>query len=359
MSRPAAKPSPTYAEAGVDISAGAEMVEAIASKVRSTHKHRPGAGKFGGFAGLFDLAAAGYRDPLLAAATDGVGTKIKIAVAMDDHGGIGIDLVAMCVNDLIAQGVEPLFFLDYFAMSKLDVKRGNELVRGIAEGCRQARCVLIGGETAEMPGFYASGDYDLAGFAVGAVERGEQLPSRRLGEGDVLLGIASSGLHANGFSLVRHVIEERSMSLHKPAPFDNDLCLGQALLIPTRIYVRPLLEAIHQTKAVHALVHVTGGGVIENLPRVLPKSLMAHVSLSTFKPLPVFQWLYEEGNIEASEMLRTFNCGIGMIAIVAKERVDEVRSILLNDNHHVEEIGQIERRASSGPPLQFHGELFQ
>src|ERR671917_228725 len=296
----------TYAEAGVDIDAGNAMVEAIKPLVRATR--RPGAeAEIGGFGGLFDLKAAGFRDPVLVAANDGVGTKVKIAIEAGIHETIGIDLVAMCVNDIVVQGAEPLFFLDYFAVGKLRPEVGVAVVKGIAEGCRLAGCALIGGETAEMPGLYAAEDYDLAGFAVGAAERGTLLPRADVAPGDVLLGLPSSGAHSNGFSLIRRIAGHAGLTWSDAAPFAQARSLGQALLEPTRIYVKPLLAAIRATGAVKALAHITGGGFPDNIPRVLPKGLGASLDLGSIPVPPVFGWLAKTGGVAETEMLRTFN----------------------------------------------------
>jgi len=304
-----------YAAAGVDIDAGNRMVELIKPLVRRTA--RAGAdSEIGGFGGLFDLKAAGFSDPLLVAATDGVGTKVKIAIETARHDTIGIDLVAMSVNDLVVQGAEPLFFLDYFACGKLDPAVGAQVVSGIATACRETRCALIGGETAEMPGLYQTGDYDLAGFAVGAVDRNGLLPRKDVAAGDVILGLAATGVHSNGFSLVRRVAAEAGLSWDQPAPFAPSKSLGEVLLTPTRLYVRSCLAAIRETEAVKALAHITGGGFTENIPRVLPEGLAASLDLDRVPVLPVFKWLAASGKIGEREMLRTFNCGIGMIAIV-------------------------------------------
>jgi len=317
----------TYAEAGVDIDAGNAMVEAIKPLVRATR--RPGAdAEIGGFGGLFDLKAAGFRDPVLVAANDGVGTKVKIAIEAGLHDTIGIDLVAMCVNDIVVQGAEPLFFLDYFAVGKLAPEVGVAVVRGIAEGCRRAGCALIGGETAEMPGLYAAEDYDLAGFAVGAAERGTLLPRTDIAPGDVLLGLPSSGLHSNGFSLVRRIVGDAGLRWSDPAPFAPSRSLGEALLEPTRIYVKPLLAAIRQTGAIKALAHITGGGFPDNIPRVLPKGLGANLDLDAIPVPPVFGWLAKTSRVAESEMLRTFNCGIGMITVAARSKADAVMGAL-------------------------------
>jgi phosphoribosylformylglycinamidine cyclo-ligase len=306
----------TYAQAGVDIDAGNRMVELIKPLVRATA--RPGAdAEIGGFGGLFDLKPLGFKDPVLVAANDGVGTKVKIAIETGRHDTIGIDLVAMSVNDLVVQGAEPLFFLDYYATGRLEPEIGAAVVAGISIGCRQAGCALIGGETAEMPGLYQGDDYDLAGFAVGAAERGALLPRRDIAEGDVIIGLASSGVHSNGFSLVRKVIAKSGLLWSAPAPFDANCSLGEAILTPTRIYVKSCLAAIRATNGVKGLAHITGGGFPDNIPRVLPKGLGARIDLASVPVLPVFKWLAEEGNIAQKEMLRTFNCGIGMIVITA------------------------------------------
>jgi phosphoribosylformylglycinamidine cyclo-ligase len=304
-----------YAAAGVDIDAGNRLVDMIRPMVRLTARAGADA-EIGGFGGLFDLKAAGFTDPILVAATDGVGTKVKLAVDIDRHDTIGIDLVAMSVNDLVVQGAEPLFFLDYFACSKLDADVAAKVVEGIAAACREVRCALIGGETAEMPGLYQAGDYDLAGFAVGAVAREALLPRTDIAPGDVIIGLASSGVHANGFSLVRRIVATSGHSLAAPAPFDGSRTLGEALLTPTRLYVRSCLAAIRATKAVKALAHITGGGFIDNIPRVIPQGLCALVDLDRVPVSPVFKWLAAAGEVDQQEMLRTFNCGIGMIAVV-------------------------------------------
>jgi phosphoribosylformylglycinamidine cyclo-ligase len=312
----------TYADAGVDIDAGNAMVDAIKPLVRATR--RPGAdAEIGGFGGLFDLKAAGFTDPILVAANDGVGTKVKIAIDTGIHHTIGIDLVAMCVNDIVVQGAEPLLFLDYFATGKLRPGIGIEIVRGIADGCRQAGCALIGGETAEMPGLYAEGDYDLAGFAVGAAERGSLLP-RAVRPGDILIGLPSSGVHSNGFSLVRRIVERSGLAWTDAAPFAPGMSLAEALLEPTRIYVKALLAILKATDGVNALVHITGGGFPDNIPRILPDGVGVRLDLDAIPTTPVFGWLSGTGGVSEGEMLRTFNCGIGMIVVAAAERADEV-----------------------------------
>ncbi len=330
----------TYAASGVNIDAGNRMVELIKPLVRSTA--RPGAdAEIGGFGGLFDLRGAGFSDPVLVAGTDGVGTKVKLAVDTGRHDTIGIDLVAMCVNDLVVQGAEPLFFLDYFACGRLDPEIGARVVTGIAAGCRQAGCALIGGETAEMPGLYREGDYDLAGFAVGAVERAGILPRADVRAGDAVLGLASSGVHSNGFSLVRAVAARAGLKWDAPAPFDPGRQLGEALLTPTRIYVKSCLAAIRETGAVKALAHITGGGFPENIPRVLPAGLGVQIDLSRVPLQPVFKWLARAGDIAQEEMLRTFNCGIGMVAIAAPDRVDAVAAVLRRNGEAVVSLGEV------------------
>lgn len=337
----------TYADAGVDIDAGNLMVDKIKPLVRSTR--RPGAdGEIGGFGGLFDLKAAGFKDPVLVAANDGVGTKLKIAIDSGKHDTIGVDLVAMCVNDLVVQGAEPLFFLDYFATGKLDPEQGVSIVKGIADGCKQAGCALIGGETAEMPGLYREGDYDLAGFAVGAAERGQLLPTNDIAEGDVLLGLASSGCHSNGFSLVRRIVESSGLGWSDPAPFEKGATLAEALLAPTRIYVKSVLKAIRETHGVKALAHITGGGFPENIPRVLPKDYSAELDLDAIDGPPVFSWLARTGGVEAREMMRTFNCGIGMVIVVASGQAAQVAAVLQEAGEIVTPIGRIVPRRDEG-----------
>ncbi len=329
----------TYADAGVSIDAGNALVKAIGPLARSTA--RPGAdSELGGFGGIFDLKAAGYRDPLLVAANDGVGTKLKLAIEMNRHSGVGIDLVAMCANDLVVQGAEPLFFLDYFATGHLDTEVAEAVVASIAEGCRRAGCALIGGETAEMPGMYAPGDYDLAGFCVGAVERDQLLDGRRVAAGDLVVGIASSGVHSNGFSLVRRIAEERGWDLAAEAPFLPGVTLGEALLEPTRIYVKPLLPLVRDG-LIHALAHITGGGLLENVPRVLPDGVRAEIDPASWDYPPLFALLQEGGSIAPQEMARTFNCGIGMVAIVAPSDADLVISRLRDSGEKALVIGTI------------------
>ncbi|PZU50320.1 MAG: phosphoribosylformylglycinamidine cyclo-ligase [Sphingomonas sp.] len=331
------RPPATYADAGVSIEAGNQLVKMIAPLVRATR--RPGAdAEIGGFGGIFDLKAAGFTDPLLVAATDGVGTKLRLAIESGRHGSIGQDLVAMCVNDLIVQGAEPLFFLDYFATGKLETGVAEDVVAGIARACAEAGCALIGGETAEMPGMYAAGDYDLGGFAVGAVERDELLTGDRVAAGDVLLGIASSGAHSNGYSLVRRLVEGEA--LDAPAPFDPDTLLIDALLAPTRLYVKPLLPLLKAGR-IHALAHITGGGLLENVPRVLPDGTRAVIEAANWPLPPLFRWLQAEGRMEAAELARTFNCGIGMILAVAPADVQAVADALGDAGETVFCVGEI------------------
>ncbi len=337
----------TYSDAGVDIDAGNLLVEKIKPAVRSTR--RPGAdGEIGGFGGLFDLRAAGFTDPVLVAANDGVGTKLKIAIDADRHDTVGIDLVAMCVNDLVVQGAEPLFFLDYFATGKLDPDQGAAIVGGIAEGCRQAGCALIGGETAEMPGMYQGGDYDLAGFAVGAAERGQLLPAGDIAEGDVILGLASSGVHSNGFSLVRKIVTISGLGWQDAAPFAAGKTLGEALLAPTRIYVKSLLSVIRQTGGIKALAHITGGGFPDNIPRVLPDHLAAEINLDAISVPAVFSWLAKTGGVAEKEMLRTFNCGVGMIAVVNPDQSEAVSAALEKAGETVVTLGTMTARTEAG-----------
>jgi phosphoribosylformylglycinamidine cyclo-ligase len=334
--------SPTsYRDAGVDIDAGNALVEAIKPLAKATRRAGADA-DLGGFGALFDLKRAGFNDPILVAANDGVGTKLKIAIETGLHGTIGIDLVAMCVNDLLAQGAEPLFFLDYYATGKLDVDVARSVISGIADGCKLAGCALIGGETAEMPGMYTGKDYDLAGFAVGAVERGQILPRSDVAVGDVLIGLPSSGVHSNGYSLVRRLVSEAKLSWDAPAPFDASRTMADALLVPTRIYVKPVLKAIRETGGIKALAHITGGGLSENLPRVLPDGIAAHVDLTTWPAPAVFGWLQQTGRLDDAEMLRTFNCGIGMILVVAKNGADAVVELLKTEGEHPVRIGEIE-----------------
>jgi phosphoribosylformylglycinamidine cyclo-ligase len=330
----------TYADSGVDIDAGNRLVDLIKPMVRATARAGADA-EIGGFGGLFDLKAAGFTDPVLVAATDGVGTKVKIAIDAGIHDSIGIDLVAMSVNDLVVQGAEPLFFLDYFACGKLDPETTAAIIAGIAEGCRESGCALIGGETAEMPGLYKDGDYDLGGFAVGAAERGTLLPRPDVEAGDAVIGLASSGLHSNGFSLVRKIVELSGLAFDVQAPFSPVMTLGGALLTPTRLYVKSCLRAIRESGAVKGLAHITGGGFTDNIPRVLPKHLGVGIDLAQLQVLPVFKWLAEQGGVAELEMLRTFNCGIGMIVIVKSEAIKQVTDIFTASGEAVTVLGEV------------------
>ncbi len=344
----------TYADAGVDIDAGNRLVDRIKPFARATR--RPGAdAELGGFGGLFDLKAAGFVDPLLVAANDGVGTKVKIAIESGIYDTIGIDLVAMCVNDIVVQGAEPLLFLDYFAAGRLDVTVAAAVVKGIADGCVESGCALVGGETAEMPGLYADGDFDLAGFAVGAAERGTLLPRSGLKPGDAVIGLPSSGLHSNGFSLVRRIVSISGLDWDAPAPFEPSRSLAAALLTPTRLYVRPLLKVLKQATGVMALAHITGGGYPDNLPRVLPEGLAAALDLGAFAPPPVFSWLAAVGRVSEAEMLRTFNCGFGMAVFVTSEREDEATQALELAGLKPVLIGRLEN--SDGPRVRLRGRL--
>lgn len=335
----------TYRDSGVDIDAGNALVEALKPLVKQTRRIGADA-DLGGFGGLFDLKRAGFRDPILVATNDGVGTKLKIAIDTGHHKTIGIDLVAMCVNDLVVAGAEPLFFLDYFATGKLDVATARDVIAGIAAGCVEAGCALIGGETAEMPGMYQAKDYDLAGFSVGAAERGEILPRSDVAVGDILIGLPSSGVHSNGYSLVRRLVANEKLEWTSVAPFEPERSLAEALLEPTRIYVKPLLAAIEATGgvsegAIKSLSHITGGGISENLPRVLPETVAARIDLSAWQPPPVFGWLARAGHLDDAEMLRTFNCGIGMIVVADKSRAGEVVSALQEAGEAPHIIGEI------------------
>ena len=336
----------TYKNSGVDINAGAALVEAIKPLAKSTARRGAGA-ELGGFGAMFDPAAAGFKDPILVSATDGVGTKLKIATATGRHDTIGIDLVAMCVNDLVVQGAEPLFFLDYFASGRLDPAVAEAVITGIAAGCRTAGCALIGGETAEMPDMYADGDYDVAGFSVGAVERDDILTGESIAEGDIMLGLASSGLHSNGFSLVRRMVAELDLDLNATAPFDSDRTLGEVLLTPTRIYVKSCLAA-HRAGLIKGLAHITGGGFDENIPRVLPNGLAAEIDAATWDLPPVFKWLVGAG-VAPDELSRTFNCGIGMVAVVAREQAAEAEGILSLSGETVWRIGELVARTPQLP----------
>ena len=340
----------TYADAGVDIDAGNALIERIKPAAAATKRPGTMAG-LGGFGALFDLKAAGFDDPILVAATDGVGTKLKIAIETGNVAGVGIDLVAMCVNDLICQGAEPLFFLDYFATGKLDLDQATAVINGIAMGCESSGCALIGGETAEMPGMYSGADFDLGGFAVGAMERGAHLPIGVL-KGDVILGLTSDGLHSNGFSLVRRVVELSGLGWDSPCPW-SDETLGKALLTPTKLYVKGAVQAIREGGVIHALAHITGGGLSENLPRALPDGLGAEINLDAWSMPTVFSWLSEIGGIKPEEMLKTFNSGIGMVAIVPTGKVDVATSFFESEGHKVIDIG----RVVDGEGVTYRGNL--
>ena len=322
-------------------------MEAIKPLAKATARAGSDAG-LGGFGALFDLKAAGYRDPILVATTDGVGTKLKLAILTGRHDTIGIDLVAMCVNDLVVQGAEPLFFLDYFATGKLDVSIARRVLAGIADGCREVGCALIGGETAEMPGMYAAGDYDLAGFAVGAVERGAVLDGSGVEARDIVLGLAASGVHSNGFSLVRRIVEQSGLAYDAPAPFAPECTLGEVLLTPTRLYAKSCRAAL-ATGGIRALAHITGGGLLENIPRVLPDGLAAELDARAWPLPPVFRWLADTGRIAPMEMARTFNCGIGMIAVVEAAAVERVSATLVAAGESIYRIGRIVPRVASAP----------
>ncbi|WP_281967402.1 phosphoribosylformylglycinamidine cyclo-ligase [Roseovarius nanhaiticus] len=339
----------SYADAGVDIDAGNALVERIKPAAKRTA--RPGVmSGLGGFGALFDLKAAGYHDPVLVAATDGVGTKLRIAIDTGNVDGVGIDLVAMCVNDLVCQGAEPLFFLDYFATGKLETEKAARIIEGIAEGCALSGTALIGGETAEMPGMYPAGDFDLAGFAVGAMERGTALPEG-VSEGDILLGLASNGVHSNGYSLVRKLVEMSGLGWDAECPWGEGT-LGAALLTPTRLYVKPALAAI-RAGGVHALAHITGGGLTENLPRVLPEDLGADIDLGAWDLPGVFGWLRETGSMDEAELLKTFNCGIGMIVAVDAGQADSLAALLAEQGETVHRIGQV----TKGAGIRYSGTL--
>jgi phosphoribosylformylglycinamidine cyclo-ligase len=339
----------TYAQAGVDIDAGNELVERIKPASKSTQRSGSMSG-LGGFGAMFDPKAAGFTDPILVGATDGVGTKLRLAIDMGDVSSVGIDLVAMCVNDLICQGAEPLFFLDYFATGMLDVAQAAQVIEGVAKGCRLSGCALIGGETAEMPGMYAKDDFDLAGFAVGAMERGTHLPAD-LALGDVLIGLPSSGVHSNGFSLVRRIVADKGLTWESPAPF-GDGTLGAALLTPTALYVTSCLAAL-TVGGVHAMAHITGGGLTENLPRIFPDDLGAAINLSTIPALPIMAWLSVSGGITEAEMLKTFNCGIGMILAVAPDQAAAVEYELVAHDMRPVRMGEV----IAGQGVQYSGQL--
>jgi len=345
----------SYAAAGVDIDAGNKLVDRIKPLAKATTRSGNMA-SLGGFGALFDPKAAGFKDPILVSATDGVGTKLKLAFATNIHNTVGIDLVAMCVNDLVVQGAEPLFFLDYFACGALDIDRTEAVIAGIAKGCELAGCALVGGETAEMPGMYDAEDYDLAGFSVGAAERDALLPrTDDMQAGDVLIGLTSSGFHSNGFSLVRKILEREGLDLASKAPFDNSRTVGEALLTPTKIYVKSCLKAIRDTGAIKGLAHITGGGLTENLPRVLPDDVRAEVDLDAWQLPDMFTWAQKAGNVTEAEMLKTFNCGMGMVLVCDAEKADDAIAALEAEGEHAVRIGQL--RSRSGDAVTYKGSL--
>ena len=337
----------TYADAGVDIDAGNELVDRIKPAAKRTT--RPGVmSGLGGFGAMFDLKGAGYKDPILVAATDGVGTKLRIAIDTGNVDGVGIDLVAMCVNDLVCQGAEPLFFLDYFATGKLELDQATRIIEGIAKGCELSGCALIGGETAEMPGMYPAGDFDLAGFSVGAMERGAELP-KGVNVGDVLLGLTSSGVHSNGYSLVRKLVEHSGLAWGYDCPWASGT-LGEALLAPTTLYVKGAVAAMQD---VNALAHITGGGLTENLPRILPLGMGADINLDAWELPAVFKWLAKQGDMAQAELLKTFNCGIGMIAVVPADKIDAARATFADAGHGIVEMGHV----NNGECVSYTGSL--
>ena len=350
--------SSAYKEAGVDIDAAAALVEDIKPHIKKTHRSGVMSG-IGGFGALFDLKDTGYKDPVLVSGTDGVGTKIKIAIDTDTHDTIGIDAVAMCVNDIVVQGAEPLFFLDYFATGKLENHVAEAVIKGVANGCEISGCALIGGETAEMPGLYADGDYDLAGFCVGAVERDSMITGEAIKEGDVILGLASSGIHSNGFSLVRHIIKSaQGYDYNTAASFSEGKPLKELLLEPTRIYVKPILEALKITgndgkPAIHGMAHITGGGLWENVPRVLPENVAAVIDCASWELPPVFQWLKEAGNLKPMDLATTLNTGIGMVVICDKDQADALIAQFKRTGENVFEIGLIKKRNASDENIIF------
>jgi phosphoribosylformylglycinamidine cyclo-ligase len=344
----------SYKDAGVNIDEGNALVDTIKPLASATK--RVGADtNLGGFGGLFDLKACGYEDPVLVSATDGVGTKLNLAFTTNQHHTVGIDLVAMCVNDLVVQGAEPLFFLDYFATGALENHVAADVIKGIAQGCKESGCALIGGETAEMPGLYSNGHYDLAGFAVGAVERNKILPNAQISAGDKIIGLQSSGIHSNGFSLVRRLIEHHGLSYEDKAPFDNNKTLGEALLTPTKLYVKSCLEAIKK-HPVSALAHITGGGFLENIPRVLPENLGAEINISSWTPPAVYQWINDLGSVKTEEMFRTFNCGIGMTLVVAEKHAQETCDTLRSSGEEASIIGEIVSRETTEAVTLSHTE---
>lgn len=337
-----------YKTAGVDIDAGAKLVDDIKPHIKKTNRSGVMAG-LGGFGALFDLKATGYKDPILVSGTDGVGTKLKIAIDTGKHDTIGIDAVAMCVNDIIVQGAEPLFFLDYFATGKLENNVAQDVIKGIAKGCEESGCALIGGETAEMPGMYQEGDYDIAGFSVGAVEREDMITGEAVKDGDVILGLASSGVHSNGFSLVRHILKNNNLNYSDAAPYNTGLNLGDVLLEPTKLYVKPLLNAMKirddaGKTAIHGMVHITGGGFYENVPRIMPETLSAHIDTKSWELPPLFKWLAEAGNLSNHDLATTFNCGIGMAVICDAAHAQAIETALKESGETVFNLGTVKTR---------------
>ena len=345
-----------YKDAGVDIEAGNILVNRIKPFVKATD--RAGVmGGFGGFGSFFDPKAAGFKDPIFVSGTDGVGTKLKIAIDMKKFDTIGIDLVAMCVNDLLVQGAEPLFFLDYYACGALKVDEAADVIKGIAKGCELSNCALIGGETAEMPGMYSENDFDLAGFAVGAVERDNVITGQNIAEGDVILGLASNGVHSNGFSLVRKLVEESDLNYSSPAPYDDNLTLGDCLLEPTRLYIKPVLKALRDIGGIKGMAHITGGGLTENIPRCLPDNMSASIDLDSWALPPLFQWLQRAGDISQEGLLRTFNCGIGFVLVVDEKKADNLKTCLEENGETVFEIGKIDASPKTEKDIQFSGKF--
>ena len=335
-----------YKEAGVDIDAGDALVDRIKPLAKTTNR-AGNMGGIGGFGAFFDVKAAGFKDPVIVSSTDGVGTKLKIAIETGHHATIGIDLVAMCVNDILVQGAEPLFFLDYFATGKLDITTAEQIISGIAEGCRQSNCALIGGETAEMPGMYGEGDYDLAGFAVGAVERDAIITGATIQADDIVIGISSSGVHSNGYSLVRKIVRDANLTFADPAPFSNSQTLGDILLTPTKIYTRQLMPLIKQPGLIKGMAHITGGGLLDNIPRVLPDGLGVKLDARSWEKPPVFAWLQSQGHVDATEMARTLNCGIGMIVITDAVNADKIISHLTSAGEKAAAIGTVVKASGS------------
>jgi phosphoribosylformylglycinamidine cyclo-ligase len=340
-----------YAKAGVSIDAGNALVERIKPMAAATARVGTKAG-LGGFGAFFDIKACGYKDPLIVSTNDGVGTKLKIAIETNRHDGIGVDCVAMCVNDLVVSGAEPLFFLDYFATGKLEVGVAEKVIAGVAKGCKESNCALVGGETAELPGLYAEGDYDLAGFSVGAVERDGVITGEKIREGDVVLGLFSSGPHSNGYSLIRKIVKDRELSYSAKAPFANGIDIAEALLLPTKLYVRPLLALAKQCE-IKGVAHITGGGLLENIPRVLPKGVGVDIDGAGWHIPEVFRWIAREGKVPPEDMVRTFNCGIGMAVVISGSEMGVAEDVMKNFGIACSEIGTVEKRAEGDAIMQF------